>query len=113
MKYKYFELLYQDELDFIKRQKKYENEDHINGMYRMLRSMSRSLKLELEDFPIIKDNKFKYRNQIFDVLVDDYGQQLYIDYKGHTISGGSFNPSPEIDFSEQLDEILDEEYLNS
>lgn len=113
--------MYEDRLEYIRRRKKYNNDSFTDGMYFMLRTLIREFKFGLKDFPKItnalaepdKEEKvFNYRGHIFPVLVDDYGQQLYIEYKDQTISGGAFNSSPELNFSEQLDDILDQEFFS-
>lgn len=102
---------YEDALNFIKRQKKYHSQDYINGMYNMLRSNVRRIKLYCNDFPIATETAFNYRGQSYEIHFDDYGQQMYLEVDGKVLSGGAFNPNPELDWSEMLDDIIDEKFL--
>jgi len=109
---KWNDLLYEYEsnLEFINRQRKYYSKDYVIGMYRMLRLMVRQMRSECEDLPEIdySTNTFFYRGYEYKVEFDDAGQQMYIDLGNTILSGGAFNNSPESEWMERLDDILDE-----
>lgn len=111
---KYQDLLYEYEntLTFINRQRGFHSTDYAKGMYRMMRMFMRSEFFKCEDLPVIDhtNNTFSYRGTEYKVEVDDYGQQLYIDLgNDRTISGGSFNSCPELEWIDQLNDIIDVE----
>lgn len=109
---KWNDLLYEYEsnLYFINRKLKQTNSyDYALGMYNMLRTMIRQMRIECCDLPEIDytTNTFSYRGNDYEVHFDDAGQQMYLEVNGSILSGGSFNSSPELDWMEQLDDILD------
>lgn len=109
---KWNDLLYEYEsnLHFINRKLEKNNSyDYALGMYHMLRTMIRQMRIECCDLPEIDytTGTFSYRGNEYEVHFDDAGQQMYLEVNGSTLSGGSFNSSPELDWMEQLDDILD------
>lgn len=112
---KWNDLLYEYEsnLHFINRKlKKNSSYDYVLGMYHMLRTMIHQMRIECCDLPEIDYTTctFSYRGNEYEVHFDDAGQQMYLEVNGSTLSGGSFNSSPELDWMEQLDDILDVEF---
>lgn len=109
---KWNDLLYEYEsnLRFINRKLENTNSyDYALGMYRMLRIMMHQMRTECCDLPEIDYTTctFSYRGNEYEVHFDDAGQQMYLEVNGSILSGGSFNSSPELDWMEQLDDILD------
>lgn len=105
---------YEIDLAFINRQSEYCSKEHIIGMYRMLRSIIRHMRLYCEELPRIdySTNTFFYRGHEYKVCFDDAGQQLYLDLGDITLSGGAFNDSPEWEWMELLDDIIDKEHCS-
>lgn len=109
---KWNDLLYEYEsnLHFINRKlEKNSSYDYALGMYHMLRTMIRQMRIECCDLPEIDYTTctFSYRGNEYEVHFDDAGQQMYLEVNGSALSGGSFNSSPELDWMEQLDDIVD------
>lgn len=91
----------------------------------------RELKISCEDFPkmiplteeesnqyIDQDTnekasfKLNYRDKIIPIWVDDAGQQFYAIYEETLFSSGSYCLCPEIVLSDQIDSIIDQEFID-
>lgn len=112
MKWEDLLCIYEDKLEFINRQRKYCSKDCVMGMYRMLRLMVHQMCLECEDLPEIdySRNTFFYRGYEYEVVIDDAGQQSYIDLGNVVLSGEAFNDSFNLEWMESLNNILDKKY---
>lgn len=100
---------YEEALDFIKRQSKYRTQEFVCGMYAMLRSIFRRAKIFCKDFPSIDISNFtfSYRGNSYKIEFDDAGQQMILIAGDRRLGGGAFEPHPEKDWSELIDDILD------
>lgn len=56
--------------------------------------------------------KLNYRDNIIPIWLDDAGQQLYTIYKNTLFTTGSYSICPEIILSDQIDTIIDKEFLD-
>lgn len=91
----------------------------------------RELKLSCEDFPKMEalteieseqyidqetkekaSFKLKYRDKTIPIWVDDAGQQFYAIYEETLFSSGSYCLCPEITLSDQIDSVIDQEFLD-
>ena len=118
---KFEELLefYEDKISYIKRcaKNRYFSLEYIKGYMSCLYTFFRKMKIEecrLETSNLMlvkradKDDIFgflEYRG-VYPVYLDDYGQCLYIKFENKEFSGGTFNSSPELEFSDFIDDCL-------
>ena len=120
---KFEELLefYEDKISYIKRcaKNRYFSLEYIKGYMSCLYTFFRRMKLEVEEcrpedlkLKLVKraneDDVFgflEYRG-VHPVYLDDYGQCFYIKFQNKEWSGGTFNSSPEIEFSDFIDDCL-------
>ena len=91
----------------------------------------KELKISCEDFPkmiplteeesdqyIDQDTnekasfKLNYRDKTIPIWVDDAGQQFYAIYEDIMFSTGSYPICPEIILSDQIDSVIDQEFLD-
>ena len=77
-----------------------------NGLLVRRKPLKEELEEADKDFPLV--GILIYRNLKGFIYLDDYGQQEFIKCNGKEWSGGAFNTSPEIDFSDFMDDIADE-----
>lgn len=56
--------------------------------------------------------KLKYRDKVIPIWIDDAGQQFYAIYEDILFSSGSYCLCPEIVLSDQIDSIIDQEFLD-
>lgn len=56
--------------------------------------------------------KLKYRDKIIPIWADDFGQQFYAIYEDNLFITGPYPSCPEIILSDQIDSIIDQEFLD-
>lgn len=113
MKWDDIQFLYEERLNHLKRLSGKMSKEALKQRYNEMYLFIRHLRVyECEDVITMKDNKLEYRGIELTILLDDYGQQFYIDFAGKEVSGGSFNSRPELLFIEAVDEQLDAKFLD-